>query len=279
MLKWQRTIWIFIILLFSSRALLAEDGLKLLIPPDLGNVNFGDPVYLPVVIANDTNEEVIVAALFGSTPMMTVTARVNLQDSAALETVGNGGVPYTTMPLPPHHQMRVILACNFWHPRDVKRIPDMPEFLVKVQTFDNGSRWFKHPPAILSDESRFEVSGSSIKNLPDYLRWGQEMVEASENSDGIPIPFRIDKPRWHVAGGNVFMLMMYWTFAWQDRDGSVLDVLPKFRRLSQSPEYLAIRDQVVEGTALFRMMRCAEIFEFIELGEEPLDERIDSGLK
>ena len=279
MLKWQRTIWICIILLFSSRILLAEDGLKLLIPPDLGDVNFGDPVYLPIVIVNDTDEEAIVASLFGSNPMMTVTARVNAPGSAAHETVGFQGSPFTTMPLPPRHQVRVILACKFWHPLDIERIPDMPEFLVEVQTFDNGSRWFKNPPLILSDESRFKVNGSSVKNLFDYIRWGREMVEACEKDGGTPIPVSIDMPHWLQAQYSVYQFMRFWTFAWRNRGELILNTGPYPFRYSQTPEYRAIRDQVLQGTALFRAMRCAEIYEYIEHGEESLEERVDKGLK
>lgn len=70
-----------VILIQAANILVANDGVKLFLPPDLGTVKLGDPAYLPVTIVNYTDAAVLVPDLFYYSPKMAIEVTVDHPES------------------------------------------------------------------------------------------------------------------------------------------------------------------------------------------------------
>ena len=268
-----------VILVLIHSQVQGQDGVELFIPPDLGTVKFGDPVFLPVTIVNRSNEEAVVPSLYGANPQMTIEAQVIAPNSVAFETMGEGGAHLHTTSLPARHSIRFVFAVILWHPSTVAYLSDDPELRIKVYSTkdEEQSRWSLSGD--LSDSSRVAVSGSAVVNLNEYILLGEQMVDVMKDNTTITVPITTEFPKRLEHSYSILDFLYHGVTAWPKWQEDVLHDIPSVSRLSQTREYLTIRERVVQGTALFRAMRCAEIREFIERGEEPLEERLAKGLK
>ena len=225
--------------------------LVLLVPSDLGEVRFGDPVYVPVAIANHGDKECEIPSL-ALKPGLVVIAYAK-SESETIETNFSWS-PYTTV-LAARHVETSVLALNIWHPNLSVDFANGEQIVVDVSMSPNRSETVKK-------RFRFKISNSAFVDHKAFVDMaGSLRSRWSQDKDMIRC---IGSRCYHLnLKDGSDSLALFGPLGWNVYDYPKGLMVTDYGQISDTPYYREMRGKVRKDCALFRAMRCAELRELL----------------
>ena len=233
-------------------------------PTEIGSVKFGDPIFVPVAIANYGDENCEIPSLVGI-PGLTVVVYPRAGGEAIKTNFDLGSGHHTPTILMARHVESSVLGLNIWHPNLSVDFATGEQFDVDVILpfkYDE----FDQKEAI-KKRFRFKISGSAFVDHLAYVdvasllrsRWALEpdMIRCiGSRCCHLNLRYGCDS------------LALFGPLGWN------VEELPKglhakdYGPISETPYYRAMRGNVQKTSALFRTMRCAELRELLVLSND-----------
>ena len=218
-------------------------------PTEIGSVKFGDPIFVPVAIANYGDEDCEIPSLV-HVPELEVIVYPRTGGEAIETNFDLGSGHPTPVKLMARHVESSVLGLNIWHPNLSVDFATGEQFDVDVILAFKYDE-FKQKEAI-KKRFRFKISGSAFVDHQAYVdvasslrnRWAREpkMIRCI-GSRCCHLNLRYD----------CASLTLFGPFGWNVEELPQLHV-KDYGLFSETPYYRAMRGKVQKNSALFRAM-------------------------
>ena len=247
-----------------------ESRPMLLLPSNLGEVRFGDPIYVPIVIVNRSEFAARCPQLSRGSPAINCYFSTPNQKWEGNCKIGQG-----RHELPARHAESTVVCIDIWHPKNARFLFDSRKVLLSLEEIDkNGNRnngvsaqttatiagsAFKHDAWILSlaEKSSEALTLRKINALKSdhfpYPPQEKELLEAEKiTRDALPLHQISTVYRPSEFGA-------FWWLEFADEKFG-LNVRTSFDDLNEDGEWnYRYKSLLDENSALFRLVRSIEI--------------------
>lgn len=256
-----RTSMLCLFISIACQIVCIADDLEILVPSNLGEVKFGDPLFVSIAIANYGDDECPAPILDSVIPGICFVVYPTLQSATPIETNFDLGSHSPRIgKLKARHAESTVFALNIWHPSTSTTFADGEQIIIEVTLPRDGN----------SSKTQFRttISGSAFVNPSEFVVLANTLKKEWD-SDRKMIHCIGSKCRHlsHVHGCDG--VAIFGPFSWglygfpkgllRDGDG----------KISELPYYRQMRNKLRSDSALFRVMQCAELREKLELSNTP----------
>jgi|688.fasta_scaffold49129_3 hypothetical protein len=262
----------FALVLFQTiRVSLADDSIVqrvMLVPSDLGEVRFGDPIYVPIAIVNRSNGP-------KSSPLMSAGSPALLCSFSTADQSWNGRCffsqfrgPFHRHELPARSSESTVMCIDVWHPKISKSLLETRNVSIEFEELDKDG----NPVKGLSARTKLTIVGSAFRDDSDLLENGERFLEVykqksvASHRDPNSIETRA-MPLLYLGMGNRYRIDEFGVFSWFH-----------FNPASPSYENPATREEAVhpltenvrKSGPLFRLVRAEELIKQFEDAKKEL---------
>jgi len=247
----------------------------LLLPSNLGEVRFGDPIYVPLAVANRSKFPARCPHLTSGSPAINCYFTAPNQKWEGIYNVGkyNGGAGVHL--LPPRHAVSTVVCVDVWHPKTASILFDSRKVMLEFEEIgDDGE-----PNNGVSSRTTATIAGSAFKNdewiltLADrsYDAWLRQKIRRLKTSQKNHY-FGEPTTKWELREAEQMFqeyhtpveLGTFWWLEFAD-DKFDLNNSTSFGGFAYEEEWsYRYKSLLDENSALFRMVRSLEIIHQIK---------------
>jgi hypothetical protein len=254
-----------LVFFLAIRIAIADDPIVqrvILVPSELGEVRFGDPIYVPIAIVNRSH-------LLKSFPLL---SRGTPALRCSYSTTGepwkgrclfskNEGIAgrYDRHELPAKSSDSTVLCVDVWHPKIAKSLLETRTVSIEFHELDNVG----NPVNGLSARTKLIISGSAFRDDSDMLENAVKSLEVrmkptTSTSDAnrietCALPLYLDT-------GEGFNIYEFGAYSWLNFDP--FDPSSE-KPLTNEEAVDPLNNKVSKGSALFRLVRARELMKQI----------------